>query len=47
MKLSAKNMIILFMQQRVSTSNGVIICHPKRMCVKTPGNVITDSDADA
>lgn len=46
MKLSAKNMIILLMQQRVSTLNGVIICHPKRMRVKTHGNVIMDSDAE-
>lgn len=46
MKLWAKNMIIFLMQQRPSTLNGVIICHPQRMCVKTRGNVIMDSDAD-
>jgi len=46
MKLLAKDMIMLLMQQRVSTFNGLIICHPKRMCVKTHGIVIMDSEAD-
>lgn len=34
------------MQQRLSTFNRVIICHPRRMRVKTRGNVIMDPDAD-
>lgn len=46
MKLSVKNTVILLTQQRVSTLNGLIICHPKRMCMKTHGNGIMNSDAD-